>query len=149
MRHSLRFCVALVSIIILGMMFGPSHVHADATCDVIVADLPVLTDNIQTEWVVDNCSSRTSIRVTLSELRAGGWERADCDGGVDNCTIIRPFGDQPCGDGSLFCANTTIHKTETWGQTGNPCSRLWRTKVVVRNPSGDVIASDISPANTC
>lgn len=122
---------------------------ADASCDAVVADLPILTDQIQTEWVVDNCSSRTSVRVTLSEYRNGDWERADCDGGVDNCTIIRPLVAQDCGDGTLFCAYTTIHRTEVWNQTGGPCSRYWRTKVVVRNPDGDVIAQDTSPANTC
>lgn len=123
--------------------------HADATCDITYADLPVLSDNIQTEWVVQNCSSRTSVRITLSELRAGGWERADCDGGTDNCTLTRPTGTQDCGDGTLFCAYSTINKTETWNQAGGPCTRYWRTKVTVRNPDGDVIAQDTSPANTC
>jgi hypothetical protein len=127
----------------------PSTVSADASCDAVVSDLPILTGNIQTEWVVDTCSARTSIRVTLSELRNGDWERADCDGGVDNCTIVRPTTSQDCGDGTLFCAYSTIHRVDVWNQAGDPCARQWRTKVVVRNPSGDVIAQDVSPANTC
>jgi len=147
-KHALRFAVALASIY-AGMMFSAGHGHADASCDAVVADLPILTNNIQTEWVVQNCGARTSVRVTLSELRVDGWERADCDGDVDNCTIVRPTGIQDCGDGTLFCAHTTINKTEVWNQNGDPCSRFWRTKVTVRNPDGDVIAQDTSPANTC
>lgn len=148
MHRTIRLCLCIAAIY-GGMMWVPGHGHADASCDVVLADLPVLTDQIQSEWVVQNCSSRTSIRVTLSELRADGWERADCDGFVDNCTIVRPTGSQDCGDGTLFCAYATIHKTETWNQGGGPCSRQWRAKVTVRNPDGDVIAQSISPANTC
>lgn len=144
-----RRLAVLLPVLLLAILAMPGPVAADATCDAIVADLPILTQSIQTEWVVDTCSARTSVRVTLSELRADGWERADCDGGVDNCTIIRPTAQQPCGDGSLFCAYTIIHKMEQWNQSGDPCARWWRTKVVVRNPGGDVIASDVSPANTC
>ena len=150
MRHLARLAgLALIVAAMFALMFGPTPVAADATCDAVVADLPVLTDNIQSEWIVQNCSARTSVRITLSEFRDGDWERADCDGGVDNCTIVRPTADQDCGDGSLFCAYTTIHKTETWNQAGDPCARSWRTKVTVRNPDGDVIAQDTSPANTC
>ena len=130
-------------------MGAPQAVSADATCDVALADLPVLTDNIQTEWVVDDCSARTSVRITLSELVNGDWERADCDGGVDNCTTVRPTVTQDCGDGTLFCAYTTIHRTDVWNQNLAPCSQEWRTKITVRNPDGDVIAQDTSPANTC
>jgi hypothetical protein len=148
MRHAIRLSLALIAIC-LGMVFMPSHGQADASCDAVVAGLPLLTPNIQTQWIVDTCSARTSVRITLSELRGGDWERADCDGGTDNCTTIRPTGVQDCGDGSLFCAYTTINRTETWDQDTDPCNRFWRTKVVVRNPSGDVIASDVSGAVTC
>ena len=147
MRRVLSVIVLTTTLATLAAM--PAPVHADATCDAIVADLPVLTNNIQTEWIVDTCTARTSVRITLSEFRGGDWERADCDGGVDNCTIIRPTAFQDCGDGTLFCAYSTLNKTEVWNQAGDPCARAWRTKVVVRNPDGDVIASDTSPANTC
>jgi hypothetical protein len=145
----MRHLVAAALAVALFVAVAPTTSAADASCDAVVADLPTLTGNIQTEWVVQNCSSRTSVRVTLSELRGDGWERADCDGSVDNCTIVRPTGTQDCGDGTLYCAYATLNKTEVWNQSGDPCARQWRTKVTVRNPSGDVIASDTSPANTC
>jgi hypothetical protein len=80
--------------------------------------------------------------------RGGDWER-DCDGDVDNCTIVRPTAFQDCSDGTLYCAYSDLNKTEVWNQAGDPCARSWRTKVTVRNPDGDVIAQDTSPANTC
>jgi len=143
-----RIALILTLAIAAGLMAAPP-ISADASCDAVAADLPVLTDNISSEWIVDTCTARTSIRVTLSEFKGGDWERADCNGGVDNCTVLRPSVDQDCGDGTLFCAYTTIHRTEVWNQNGEPCSRLWRTKVTVRNPDGDVIGQDTSPANTC
>jgi len=145
-----RILCVVVSCLCVIVVAGERHAAAaDATCDVALADLPVLTDNIQTEWIVDGCSARTSVRITLSELVAGDWERADCDGGVDNCTTVRPTAPQDCGDGTLFCAYGTIHRTDVWNQNLAPCQQEWRTKITVRNPDGDVIAQDTSPANTC
>lgn len=143
-----RLVATLLLAVAAGLATAPSST-ADASCDSVLADLPILTNSIQTEYVVDNCSARTSVRITLSEFVGGDWERGDCDGGVDNCTIVRPTGVQDCSDGTLFCAHSTIHKTEVWNQNADSCSRPWRAKITVRNPDGDVIAQDTSPANSC
>lgn len=129
---------------------APANVSADAGCDAVVADLPVLTDNIQTEWVTQGCSPNYEVRVTLSEFTGGAWNRADCPSRASGeCTKVHPVDAENPNCDPFYCDGSNHHDTDNWNQDGGPCSRLWRTKVTVYRPNGDVIAVDTSPANTC
>jgi hypothetical protein len=142
-----RLAAIIMLFAAVGLFSLSARSTADASCNAVLADLPVLTDPIQTEWVVDTCNAKTQVRVTLSELVGGDWQRADCLNG--DCTTVKPGASENSDCDPFYCAYATVHRTSTWNQDDGPCTHTWRTKVTVLNRDGDVIAQDTSPGNTC
>lgn len=145
-----RLVALLVAVAAAAAMLAAPAATADAGCSAVLADLPVLTDDIQTEWVTQDCSPNHQVRVTLSVLVDGDWQRATCPGNVTgDCTRLHPTDSEDANCDPFYCDGSTHHQTDDWRQLGAPCAHIWRTKVTVYRPNGDVVAIDASPGNTC
>jgi len=146
----MRRLIVILALVAAGFAAWPSVTAADAGCDAVVGDLPILTDNIQTEWVTLNCSPDYRVRVTLSEFVDGDWQRASCPlNDTGDCTRVHPRDWEGAVCDPFYCDGSDHHLTDAWNQIGDPCAHTWRTKVTVSRLNGDVIAVDTSPGNTC
>ncbi len=154
LRHAVSISITL-SIVLVGMLAAmlvhPQGAQSAATgCDVVIADLPVLTDNIQTEWVVSNCDGKYQVRSVLLEESGGSWSRAACSGNsTGQCVHIHPLDAENASCDPFYCSGSDHNVTDTWNQDDSACNQNYRTRVTVLNVNGDVIGTDTSPTNSC
>jgi hypothetical protein len=139
--------LTLAASLATGLVMAPTAT-ALATCDTIKADPPLLNPDINTHWIVNNCSAKVQVTAVLQEYNGSQYVTAECGTG-GTCSHVRPSTLQESVCLPYYCAYTNNNRDENYNQHDNQCGHDYRNHVVVRNTNGDVLGTDNSSSSYC